>query len=240
MGYADIHSHILPHMDDGAENMAESMEMLRIAAGEGISWIIATPHYKSGRFRADGGAVREKLAQLQEAADAEGLNIKLYPGTEIYYRSELEEKLDRKYLCTMNDTDYILVEFSPFEDYIYIRNAINAVFGMGYRPILAHVERYQSMLQDIHRVEDIKSIGCSIQVNAGSIAGDYGFKAKHFTHKLLKRKLVDYIGTDAHNTGKRSPDMRRCADILYKKCDRMYAEEILFGNARRYLHCGQQ
>lgn len=237
MDYIDIHSHILPDMDDGACNIEDSMEMLRIAKSEGISGIIVTPHYKSGRFRADSGEIHAKLQQLQRAADAETLNIKLYTGTEIYYRSELEDKLEREQLCTMNETEFILVEFSPFEDYIYMRNAVNDVLSMGYRPILAHVERYHCMLQDIQRVDDLKSAGCGIQVNAGSITGDFGLKVKHYTHKLLKNEWIDYVGTDAHNTEGRRPAMQKCADIIYKKCSLRYAEAVLSENARRYLRC---
>lgn len=238
MTYIDIHSHILPTMDDGSKSLEESLDMLRIAQKEGITHMIATPHYKSGHFRADSREVNRRLEELQSAAVQAGLTIKLYPGTEIFYRSEIEDRLEQGELCTMNHTDFILVEFSPLEDYIYIRNAVNDIYSMGYRPILAHVKRYRCMLQDEKRVEDLKSMGCGIQVNAGSIAGNYGLRIRHYTQKLLRKELVDYIGTDTHNTGERCPAMRKCADIIYRKCNSKYADSILFGNARDNLHCG--
>lgn len=233
MGYVDIHSHILPHLDDGAVDMDQSIEMLRIAEREGITHMIATPHYKSGRFRADSAEVLMTLQELQEEASEAGIHIKLYPGTEIFYHSDLEQRLEQGHLHTLNDTEYLLVEFSPFEAYGYIRNAADDILSMGYHPVLAHVERYECLLGHADKIQELKDMGCGIQVNAGSVAGDYGFAAKRFTGALLKKQLIDYLGTDAHNTGKRSPFMGKCAKIICRKCGEHYAEQILEGNALR-------
>lgn len=235
MGFVDIHSHILPGIDDGAGSMEQALEMLRIAQSEGITDIIATPHYKSGRYKADSREVSRLLEKLQRAAEEESIAVRLYPGTEIYYHSELEERLDSGNLHTMNYTDFVLVEFSPFEDYGYIRNAAEDILSMGFVPVMAHVERYQCLLKDEERVQELKDMGCCIQVNASGIVGDYGLAAKRFTRKLLKKQLVDYVGTDAHNTDKRKPAMQKCADILYKKCSREYADAVLYENSRHDL-----
>lgn len=231
MGYVDIHSHILPHVDDGADSMEQSIEMLRIAEQEGITHMIATPHYKSGRFRADSREISKALRHLKKAAAEAGIHIRLYPGTEIYYHSELEQRLDQGLLHSMNDTEYLLVEFSPFDDFGYIRNAADDVLGMGYHPVIAHVERYQCLLGNADKIKALKDMGCGIQVNAGSVTGDYGFASKRFTRQLLKRQLVDYLGTDAHNTGKRSSYMKKCAKIVYRICDEYYAAQVLGENA---------
>lgn len=235
MGFVDIHSHILPGMDDGAGSLEESLKMLRIARAEGIADIIATPHYKSGRYRADSREISRAVEMLQKAAATEGIAVRIHPGTEIYYHSELEDKLTSGALHTLNHTDFLLTEFSPFDDYSYVRNGTEAILGMGYIPVLAHVERYQCLLQDAERVQELKDRGCYIQVNASSIAGEYGFAAKRFTRKLLKKQLIDFVGTDAHNTDKRRPAMKKCADILYRKCSREYADAVLFENARSHL-----
>lgn len=235
MGYVDIHTHVLPGLDDGSRDMEQSLEMLRIARAEGITDIIATPHYKRGSFRGDREEVSRGLERLRRAARNEGLKLRIYPGTEIYYHSELEEKLERGEILTLNHTDYVLVEFSPFENYFYIRNAAEDILGMGYRPVLAHVERYRCLLKEAEKVLELKAMGCDIQVNAASVTGDCGLAAKRFVRNLLKKKLVDYLGTDAHNTGGRRPAMKKCAEILYKKYDGEYAEAVLEGNARRRL-----
>lgn len=236
MGYIDIHSHILPGMDDGSQDMEETLEMLRIAQEEGITHIIATPHYKSGRFRADAANLRNVLDEVRQRAREQGIHIKLYAGNEIYYHSDLEERLESGRLCTMNGTDYVLVEFSPFEDYLYIRNAVYNLLGMGYVPILAHVERYACLCKKREHVRELKSMGCAIQVNAGSIIGDTGWKAARFVKRLLKEELVDYLGTDAHDSnGRRRPAMAKCAAYLKHKCSRTYADALLYGNATENL-----
>lgn len=235
MGFIDIHSHILPGVDDGSRSMEESLEMLRIAEAEGVSCMIATPHYKQGRYRADKKELLDRLKMLREEAQQECIGIRLHLGTEIFYRAGLEEKLMRQELGTLNDTDFLLVEFSPFEEYLYIRNAMEELLGMGYCPVAAHVERYQCLVKDATRAAQLRDMGCRIQVNTGSITGENGLGARRFVWKLLKRELVDYLGTDAHNTKTRRPAMRRCAELLYKKCSREYAEKLLFENAAREL-----
>ncbi len=235
MGYIDVHSHILPHMDDGARDMNETMKMLQIACEEGITHIIATPHYKSGRFPADSGRLWDTLLQVQKVAEEQNIPIRLYGGNEIYYHSELEEKLDTGALTTLNDTQYVLIEFSPLENYLYIRNAVEDILGMGYTPIVAHVERYQCMCKDTSCVAELKNMGCEMQVNAESVTGDAGWRIKSFVHKLLAKHLIDYIGTDAHNTSGRKPAMEKCAAILCRKYGKDLADALLFDNAAERL-----
>ena len=231
----DMHCHILPGIDDGAKSMEMSLQMLQTAQDEGITDIIATPHYQSGRFYTPPDAIEEMIGQLQEHAVQRGIHIGIYPGTEIYYRSGLESKLDAGELAAMNYTNYVLVEFSPLDDFNCIRNGMEELRGMGYIPILAHVERFRCMLEDMELVEILKRVGCRISANAGSIAGDYGFRVKRYLGRLLAGQLIDYVGTDAHNAEGRSPRIRKCAELLYKKYDPAYADDILYGNAERTL-----
>lgn len=235
MNYIDIHSHVLPCMDDGADDVETALEMLRMAQAEGISDIIVTPHYTSGRFRADSRRLQEQLGKLREKVSEEGLLVNLYPGTEVYYRSGLEEKFEAGELCTMNSTEYVLVEFSPMEDYMRIRAAADDLFCMGLHPILAHAERYQCLCKSSRYLRELKNMGCEVQVNAGSVTGEAGFRIKRRVRRLLKEGLVDYIGTDAHGIGKRKPVIKKCAKILYRKYDKSYADAVLFQNARKRL-----
>ncbi len=233
--FTDIHCHILPAVDDGSQSMEETMEMLRIAASEGIRCMIVTPHYKEGRRSPGAARIKERMEVVQEALDEEGIPIRLYPGNEIFYTSEFEEKLEEGRILSMNHSEYLLVEFSPFEDYVCIRNAMNSILSAGYIPILAHVERYQCMLKDVKHVADLLAMGCRIQVNASSVTGDNGYKVKQYVHKLLKLKQVDYIGTDAHNTERRRPAMKKCAELLVKKYGEEYAMALLNDNAEQTL-----
>ncbi|MGN0402820.1 MAG: CpsB/CapC family capsule biosynthesis tyrosine phosphatase [Acetatifactor sp.] len=232
---ADIHSHILPGVDDGAEDIWETLEMLRIACREGITDLIVTPHYQSGRYFTPADEITGKVAGIQKLADRNRIPIRLYPGTEIYFRSGLEERMDSGQLATMNGSSFVLVEFSPAEEFPYIRNAMEELLGMGYHPILAHVERFRCMREETFRVRELKSMGCQIQANAGSITGEYGYATKRYLHRLLKEHLVDYVGTDAHNASGRAPHMKRCAEALYRKYGEAYANCILYKNAEKNL-----
>ena len=235
MNYIDIHSHVLPCIDEGAADVETALEMLRMAQAEGISDIIVTPHYTSGRFRADSRRNKEQLDKLREKVSEAGLPINLYPGTEVYYRGGLEEKFESGELCTMNGTEYVLVEFSPTEDYLGIRTAVDDLFGMGLHPILAHAERYHCLCKSLQYLRELKNMGCEVQVNAGSVTGKSGFVIKRWVHRVLKEGLIDYIGTDAHDIEMRKPSIKKCAKILYKKYDKAYADAVLFQNAAKRL-----
>ena len=228
----DVHCHILPGIDDGSRDMSETLKMLEIAHDEGITHMIATPHFKGGHHNASPEKASALINEVQEAAEGCKLGIKLYQGNEILYHDELCEGVDNGRISRMNDTDYVLVEFMPSDPYQYIRNSLDEIMSEGYQPIIAHVERYGCMLDDVENVREIKNMGVEIQVNASSILGDIGRDVKKFLHKLLSEQLIDYVGTDAHRCeGSRTPKIRECADMLYKKYDEQYVDDILYGNA---------
>ncbi len=229
-GFIDIHSHILPGIDDGAKNFSMSMEMLKTAAESGITQIIVTPHNKPGRHNAGSEKIDSLIRELEQEMEKEGISIKLYPGNELYYRSSLSEEIGEKRAVTLADSDYVLAEFNPMDDYDYIRNGIYSLLTEGYHPILAHVERYSKVCTGTARVEDLAKMGAYIQVNAGSITGDFGLPAKLFTRKLLKNELVHFVATDAHDMGKRSPKLSECAAWIGKKYGEDYLKELFYEN----------
>ena len=232
----DIHSHILPALDDGSRDLQETLAMLPTAEQAGITDIIATPHYKAGRHNAGPDTIRRRLEEVQEAARREGISVRLYAGNEIHYFSDLEEALEEGKVCTMNHSRYVLIEFSPSDPFRTIRNAMDMVMGIGFWPILAHAERYGCMLEDWRNAEYLKSMGAEIQINASSVAGQTGRQAKKLVRLLLDQRLVDYISTDAHDSRKRTPDIQKCRKILYRKYDVSYVNEILCDNAQKLLY----
>lgn len=239
-GYIDIHSHILPGIDDGAENFKMSMEMLQIAQRNGIRAVILTPHHKPMHHNAKAEKIRALAGQLQEKAEQAGMEMKLYTGNEFYYSSEMVRTLEEGQACTMADSDYVLVEFGPMDGIEHIRRGIYQLLSAGYRPILAHAERYESVCRDVGRVEDLIAMGCYIQVNGGSILGHYGLGTKQIVRKLLKKQLVHFVATDAHTNGKRSPEMAECACYLEKRYGKEYMDRLLRINpsqiiANRYI-----
>ena len=228
--YIDLHSHILPGIDDGAKDFDTSMQMLRIAAADGITQIILTPHNKPAGHNAGFSRLGALMAELEERMEDEGIAIELHRGNELYYRSGLAEEIMEGKALTMADSDYVLAEFGPMDDFDYIRNGIYSLMAGGYSPILAHVERYSKINGRADRVENLIEMGCCIQVNAGSVMGVFGLGTKHFTRKLLKEGMVHFVATDAHDTGKRGPHIRECASYIEKKYGEDYARELLYEN----------
>lgn len=228
--YIDIHSHILPQIDDGSEDFLTSMKMLKMASEEGIREMILTPHNKPGRHNAGPEKIASLIKALQTKADEEGFNIKLYPGNELYYRSGLPEMIAKEEVCTMADSDYVLTEFNPMDDYDYIRNGIYDLTAEGYSPILAHVERYSKVCAKMGRIEDLIEMGCYIQVNTDSIMGNFGLGCKMLVKKILSAHLVHFIATDAHDTGKRAPKLAECASYIKRKYGKTYMRELFYEN----------
>lgn len=235
MGYIDIHSHILPGMDDGSRSLGQTLRMLDIAAAEGITGMIATPHNMPGKGCPPGGTVRRKVEELRRTVEREGIPIEILAGTEYYYREEVLDILDEGEGIPLGNSDCVLVEFEPLAEKTYIRNALRNILGMGYRPVIAHVERYVKLMEDVSLLHDMKKNGVLVQVNAMSVTGENGRQAKKDVKGLLKNRLVDFVATDAHSDGRRAPFLGRCADILNKKYGAEYAYRLLFGNAEEYL-----
>lgn len=228
--YIDIHSHILPQIDDGAENFDMSMKMLQTANADGIKTIIATPHYKPGRHNASPEKIYFLIEKLcQEAKKAE-IEVKLYPGNEFYYHDGIFQELDEERVCAMAGSSYVLIEFGPMERFEYIRNGLYEALTHGWRPILAHAERYSAILGKSENVEELIRLGSCIQINAGSILGKTGMGVRQFTKKLLKEHLVHFVATDAHDAKKRKPVLSDCGKYVSRKYGEIYAQRLFHDN----------
>lgn len=227
----DMHCHVLPAVDDGSQNMEQTIEMLRIASEEGISAMIVTPHYKDGRHNASVQTILSRIAQVQEEVVRQGIFVDLYPGNEIFYFHGVEDMLDKGHILTLNNTDRVLIEFSPSSDYTYIRNALDGIRASGYVPIIAHIERYECMLRDMTRVKELKNMDIEVQVNVSSAAGKLGSRVQKYIYEMLKGRYVDYMGTDAHDTENRIPEFQECYRKLEKKFDSDYINAVFYENA---------
>lgn len=228
--YIDIHSHILPGVDDGAKDIETSMRMLRMAAKDGIAEIILTPHNKSKRHAAYFFRVTEYAEILRMRLKQENINIKLYVGNELYYRSGLVWEIEDGRAYTLAGSRYVLIEFNPLDVYEYIRNSINEMLMGGYYPVLAHVERYRNICTRKYAVAELIEMGCFMQVNADSIMGKFGFGTKQFARKLLKQHQVHFLATDAHDIKRRVPNLSDCAEYISREYGEGYSRKLLHDN----------
>lgn len=233
--YIDIHSHILPGIDDGAENFLMSMEMLRTAYADGIRNIIFTPHYKPGHHNAGRETLLLLAGKLCRELEKEGMSIGMYLGNEFYYHEGMFRELEEGRACTMAGSSYILIEFGPVERFERIRNGLYEALAHGWRPVLAHVERYDSLLGKAERVEELIQMGSCIQVNAGSIMGKTGFGVKQFSKRLLREQLVHFVATDAHDADRRKPAISDCGRYISRKYGEEYAARLLCENPMRVI-----
>ena len=231
----DTHSHILPGLDDGASDMRESIRMLRQAWRQGITDVIATPHYSGSFPNTCPDRIRMLCRKLQKEAHAElKKEIRIWPGQEIMYSEKALSLLEKGKLLTISDSRYVLVEFIPAAPYSYIFRAVKELTFGGYRPILAHAERYQA-LREAGRLEELKKQGACVQLNFRPAGGRWYHETSRWCRKMLRRELADFLGTDMHNTGGRSPETEKAVMWMDKKLRRSYADAVLRGNARELL-----
>ena len=155
-GYIDIHCHMLPAVDDGSASMEESLRMAKFAAMEGITEIILTPHQKADRRCVTYDGTLRRMRLLQERADELRIPVRFHPGAELFYRHGVEDLLEEGKFHTLADSHYVLVEFFPGEEYAYIRDALVRISSCGYLPVLAHVERYASVVSEAGRAQQLK------------------------------------------------------------------------------------
>lgn len=228
----DVHSHILPAIDDGSSGMEESLEMLKIAYSEGIRTMIATPHNMPGKGCPSKATVLKRLDLLQQTAADEGIDIRILPGTEYFFREEVLHLLEEGEVIPLADSRCILLEFDPSVGRTYVKNAIREVLALEYIPVIAHVERYERLMMNKQEaVNELRTMGALIQVNCGSVIGNAGFRVKRNVKAMLERGWVDFIGTDAHSSRHRAPRMQECAKYLKKRYDSEYCDRLLNAKA---------
>jgi len=224
----DIHSHIIPYIDDGADDIETSIEMAEIAVSEGIESIICTPHAISGYDELIPEA-NEQREELQRRLQYRGIPLQLYQGFEVYVN---EAFLDYEHpeRLAMNGGKHILIE----TDFERIPACMDEVFYLlritGLTPILAHPERYLYLKKEFALCKEWKNNGMMFQINAGSMAGLYGKTAQKLAQKLLKKGYADMIGTDAHSAGRRAPLIKESLAECRKRHGEGTMEQLLKNN----------
>lgn len=231
----DMHCHILPGIDDGAKDEYEMMKMVRVAYNEGIRTIVTTPHYHPVRGSADAETVMRIFAKMYSLIRHYYPDMDVYEGCEIYYQGGIVEKLKSGELLTLAGSNYALVEFSTDTEIKTICDAVNEFMFAGFYPVIAHVERYDKLIKDIDMIEQLVESGVYIQVNAGSVIGEYTSAAKKDIKKLLQRNLVHFVGTDAHNEKVRPPKISKCYRYINKKFGEETADKIFHENPRMVI-----
>ena len=233
----DIHMHLIPGVDDGAENMEMALIMMNQAKEQGITRIIATPHSEVFRYSREGGKIIfKRLADLAAKLCPE---VKLYLGCEVYCETtimdQVMEALGSGRYPTMNGTQYVLMEFSQWVSPENTVPCVEVLIKAGYTPIVAHMERYIYLRDNMQLVDQFRNMGALVQLNAYSLFDEMDDTIKYWARALVKERKVDFLGTDAHRTYHRPPSAQRGLNWLYENTDWEYADAIAFGNAQLLL-----
>ena len=196
----DMHSHLLPGLDDGVPTMEEALEVIGGLSDLGYRKIITTPHVMSERYPNTAEKILEKLAEVQEAVAKAGIQVEIGAAAEYFMDSHFEELLKKEELLTLDDERRVLVEISFLHPPLALQQYLFDMQTRGYKPVLAHPERYPFYHLKLDEYQALKDAGCQFQVNILSITGHYGPDVQQSAQLLLRHKLVDYLGTDAHRT----------------------------------------
>lgn len=207
-GYYDIHTHILPGVDDGSKSMEESQDMLRQSYEQGVRHIVATPHYSMSGPNRPVEELQQKLEQLQRAAGDIAPDLTVQLGNELLNGPGMIEALRRGEALTLAGTRYILVEFLPQDKYQTLYHSLHDYIMAGYIPIVAHMERYEALYKDYDRIEELSKLGCYFQMNTESITGGLLNRRAAYHRRLIREGYIQFLGSDCHGREYRKPLMK--------------------------------
>lgn len=193
----DMHSHFIPGIDDGAQTLEDSVNLLRAMSEFGYRKVITTPHIMSDFYQNTPEIILSGLAKVKEAIQQEGIAIEVEAAAEYYLDFDLEAKIDKGGLLTFGN-NYLLFEVSYMNPPDILNQVIFKLATNGYRPVLAHPERYPFWYNDFEKYEEFKDKGVLLQLNINSLTGYYGGGAKKIAEQMIEKNMVDFIGSDCH------------------------------------------
>ena len=234
-GLIDMHCHIVPKVDDGAQSMKGALRILHQEYKAGVRKIILTPHYRLDMFETPRDEVEERFFDLQDAAAEYFDDLELYLGCEYHAHTSMMKDITADPRYRMNGGDHILVEFATQDTEKFMESRIYDVLSYGFIPIIAHAERYEAVRRSPDLAAELADMGAEIQVNADSVIGTDGFFLGMYCRKLIKNGIVTYIGSDAHNTKDRACHLAECRQVLTKKFGEETAERLLITNPAKIL-----
>ncbi|WP_338450133.1 CpsB/CapC family capsule biosynthesis tyrosine phosphatase [Niallia oryzisoli] len=213
----DIHCHILPGVDDGAQTIEESIQMVKEAVREGITTIIATPHHHNRQYMNDKTSIIEKVSQLNEQLVKEEIPLSILPGQETrLYGEILDDYLAGGKILPLAESSYLFIEFPSGHVPRYAERLLFEIQTEGLTPIIVHPERNQELIDNPDMLYNFVKNGALSQVTAGSICGYFGKKIKKFSHQLIEANLTHFVASDAHNVTNRAFKMVESMDKVEK------------------------
>ena len=233
MQFIDIHNHCTWGIDDGIQTLEECKELFEQAKEDGITSIIATPHFIPGRqVEAEIQEIKERMNKANALSKQYGINI--YFGSEVMLNYDFLDMIENRWFYTLAESKYLLCEFNVREKLGNSQDVEDRLYELiirGYVPVVAHVERYFRDGLNIERVYKWINMGCKIQVNRTSLLGNHGKQIQKNAFELIKNKMVHVVATDAHRAqGTRICKLSDVYEILKKRCGKENADLLLYQN----------
>lgn len=222
----DLHSHILSALDDGAADVATSMEMARIAVADGITRMACTPHIFSGRYDNSTATIVAAIHSLQALLDAHSIPLILYCGADIHIAPDLVERLKNGEAPTLNRSRYFLLE--PPHEVLPPRlvDFVCRVLEAGFVPVITHPERLLWAGRHFDVIQRLADLGCPLQLTAGSLTGGFGNAARQLSERILKEGRASFFASDAHGVSWRKPAMSRAFALIARQFGQAAAEQM--------------
>lgn len=236
--FIDLHCHILPQIDDGADSYIEALELIKQAVNSGTSILAVTPHVNNRhqtKMHLKKADIIEKFKELKEFINENGIQASLFLGSELLADSKIPELHKNNELISINGSRYLLTEFSFDERFDNVISYCRELKTFGYIPLIAHPERYLFFSDSYERIYDLLNIGCKFQINKGSPLGKYGENARKISERMLNDDLVHIISSDCHSPSSRNSDMTEIYEWLITRYSMKKISEWTHDNAKRIL-----
>lgn len=232
----DIHCHILPNIDDGARDFEDCMEMIKMQSKSGVKAICATPHFIEGDSDVHISVITERIHMVNQELKKRNIEAIILPGMEVFLTPNLVELYEEKRIITLNNKNYLLIELPMFESRpSYLDDILFSLELKGIHPIIAHPERYRQVQQHPNTVYKLIESGCLIQVNSGSITGEFGKSVQKTANTLLEHNMVHFVASDCHSSKARMSLLNESYDMVAKKFGKNYAKKLYVDNPRDVL-----
>jgi protein-tyrosine phosphatase len=220
----DLHCHILPGVDDGAQSLSDSLMMARKAVEQGIKKLVASPHHLNNAYENPKSLILDRVKELNEVLRVEQIDLEIVPGQEVRIHGEMLQGYERGEILPVNHTPYILVEFPSNHVPRYTEKLFYDLQMNGLIPVIVHPERNQEIIERSDILYQLVKKGAVTQVTAASLCGDFGKKIRNFSLQLVENNLTHFVASDAHNITNRGFKMSEAFSVIEKK----YGNDIVF------------
>jgi len=231
--FVDIHSHLLPGIDDGAQNLADAVELAQYAVNSGISHSVLTPHIHPGRYDNDEKSIHKAFMLLEDELIKQKIPLTIAYAAEVRISAEMMPLLENNkipFLGQYKGEKIILLEFPHSHILPGSDKLINWLFKRNIRPIIVHPERNKELQADISKIKPFLKVGCLLQITAGSLIGKFGSKSQQIARLLIENKYAYFVATDAHNIKNRPPELADVNRYLVTTMGKQEAKKLLYSN----------